>query len=508
MNSVERSLAQKSLGAFAWGVSGAIGRTLLQLVAQIVLARILGPAEFGLFALGVLAVMLSTYFADIGLAYGLIQKQDVGDEDVRFVWTWQWLLGLTMSSVLFFGADAIAAGFGKPEAAFVFRWLAAVVLLNALAALATCLLKKALDYRTLQLAQLTSYCVGYIAVGIPLALAGHGAAALIAAWITQSLVNFAMLYARVRHPLGLRPWIAGGARMLAYGAVVLATNLVNWVCSTVDKVVVGRLFPVGVVGLYTTAHNFVNAPAAAVYVSLQSVVFSACARLQNDVETLRAVFLGLLCALTLVAFPLFAVVSVGAEVVMEAVYGPRWVEAAPFLGVFALVIPFLVVWGIATPILWNAGRASLEFKLQIPLLAGWLAALFALSESPALVIAIATACFFAMRCVLMIVAVARVIGIRAGELLRAVRGGALLTVLVAGLTHMVLDAVHRVAVNPQVQLAMLLAGAGCGYLLLLGVFAPRLIDRRLNGYLAGFGGHMPGWAAPVVRLFLRSKAMP
>lgn len=295
--------------------------------------------------------------------------------------------------------------------------------------------------------------------------------------------------------------------MLVYGAVVLATNLVNWVCSTADKVVVGRLFPVGVVGLYTTAYNFVNAPAGAVYVSLQSVVFSACARLQNDTEALRAVFLGLLCAVTLVAFPLFAVIGVGAEVVMEAVYGARWLEASPFLGVFALVMPFLIVWGISTPILWNAGRASLEFKLQIPLLLGWLVVLLALTDASALAIAVATSSFFALRCMLMIVAVARVIGIGAGELLKAVRGGALLTVLVASIAHLALDRMHSFAANPQLKLALLLAVAGCGYLLLVGIFAPRLIDRRLGGFLAGLRDRWPAWAAPVLRILLRVKAV-
>ena len=43
--------------------------------------------------------------------------------------------------------------------------------------------------------------------------------------------------------------------------------------------------------------------------------------------------------------------------------------------------------------------SSLEFKLQVPILLGWLALLYALVDASAFAIAVATACFFAVRCV-------------------------------------------------------------------------------------------------------------
>ena len=103
---------------------------VLQLATQVVLARILGPVEFGLFALGVLVVGISTYFSDIGLAYALIQKKSVNANDIRFVWTWQCFLGLLVSGAIFFSAGLLAIFFAKPEAEFIFRWLSLVILIN------------------------------------------------------------------------------------------------------------------------------------------------------------------------------------------------------------------------------------------------------------------------------------------------------------------------------------------------------------------------------------------
>jgi hypothetical protein len=103
-----------------------------------------------------------------------------------------------------------------------------VILINALTSLSTNLLKKALDFKVLQIGQISSYLIGYGCVGIPLAAAGYGCASLVTAWVVQSIGNLAIVYARVRHPLAFRLWIPGGGDMLGYGVTVLATNLINW----------------------------------------------------------------------------------------------------------------------------------------------------------------------------------------------------------------------------------------------------------------------------------------
>ena len=319
-------LANRSAVAFMWGAGGSVIRIILQLVVQVALARLLGPQVYGVFALGVLVVGFASYFADFGLAYGLIQKLDASDDDIRFIWTWQCLLGAGVGATLLVLSGTLAQAFAKPEIQHVFAWLSVVCLLNALCAPSTNLLKKALDYRTIQFAQLSGYAIGYLGVGLPLALVGEGIHALVAAFVVQAAVVLAVQYAKVRHPVGLRFWVTGGTRMLGYGATVLATNLVNWLLSSADKLLVGRLFPAHVVGLYNTAFNFVNSPAAAAYGNLQSVSFAAGARLQDDPQALKSAFLRLLAAVMVVAFPLFAVLGVGAELAVTGIYGARWLD--------------------------------------------------------------------------------------------------------------------------------------------------------------------------------------
>ena len=483
-------------------------RIVLQLGVQVALARILGPQVYGLFALGVLVIGVSSYFADFGLAYGLIQKQDTNDDDIRFVWTWQCLLGLLVAAAVWLSAGALASVFNKPEVQPVFAWLSLVCLLNALTAPSTNLLKKALDYKALQIAQLGAYLAGYLCVGVPLAILGYGVQALVAAMLVNALANLAMQYAQARHALGIKFTKPGGAKMLRYGAIVLLTNLVNWLLTSLDKLMVGRLFPAQTVGAYTTAFNLVNSPASAAYGNLQSVVFSASARLQGDAAALKAVFLRLLAGVFVTAFPLFAVLGVGSELGIAAVYGARWAEAAPFLRVFAFAMPCLLVWGISTPVLWNTGRQTLEFRLQLPMLGIWCLVLLAVASEPGATVALAAGVLFAMRAAVMAICAARILRVGAVEAGRAIAGGLLLTALMVAGSFALLPLLARLPGNAQLHLCLLLAGAGATYLLALLALGPLLIDRALASTLRGAAARLPPPVARAVRAAAREGSCP
>ncbi|MDV6321015.1 oligosaccharide flippase family protein, partial [Chromohalobacter sp. HP20-39] len=88
---------------------------VLQIGSQVVLARLLGPAEYGIFAIGTLVITFSMFFGDVGLAYVLIQKPQIEPRDVRFVFTWQVILGSMVTSFVMLASVPIATFFGEPR---------------------------------------------------------------------------------------------------------------------------------------------------------------------------------------------------------------------------------------------------------------------------------------------------------------------------------------------------------------------------------------------------------
>jgi len=352
-----------------WSALTGGARFALQLIAQVLLARQLGPQAFGMFAIGMLAITLAGFVAGFGLSWSLMQRAKLDDEDIRFAWTWQLLAGLAALLLLQALAPAVAAAFKEPAAEPVIRWLSLSCLLQAAAAPATHLLTRALDFRALGLIQLLSYIAGYLLVGLPLAWAGLGVQALVAAWLVQSATALLASLAVQPHPMRPLFWYARASATLGTGQAVFLTNLVNWTLANLDRMLIGRLLGTGSLGLYNVAYNLAAVPNGVLLGALQPAFLAAGAQMQSQPGRLAQAYGQMLAALLVLALPGFITLALLAPDLMLLLYGARWQAAGPVLAWLLAFMPALAIWGIATPVLWNSGRPQHEWLLQLPLLA-------------------------------------------------------------------------------------------------------------------------------------------
>ena len=452
-----KSLGARSISAVFWGAGGAALRMLLQIGAQITLARLLGPDQYGVFAIGATVIGFSAFFSDVGLAYGLIQKAQLDELDVRFVVTWQIVLGLLVAGVVWLAAVPIAGFFGEPRSASVLRALSALCLLNALAAPALNLLKRKIDFKRINIFALVSYAVGYLLVGVPMALAGAAVWALVAAWLLQALVNLALLYNASRHALKPLFWYPQARGQSRYGATVFFTNLINWLINNVDRIVVGRVFGSHEIGLYATAYNLLYTPAAAALGVVQPVFFSASSRLQDAAGRIASGYRALLGGVMLVALPLFTLVAVATEAFIGMLYGPQWAGAAALCRPIALAMPFFLVWGFTTPLLWTGGKPGREFLVQLPLALAWCGACLLAARYSVEAVAWSVLALAALRCLLIMVAAARVVHMPWVGLWAALRGGLLISVAIGGVLAVALPRLAGFAPALQFGLLAMLA---------------------------------------------------
>ena len=361
-------LGQSGVSAFKWSALSTGFRFLLQLVAQVILARSLGPEAYGVFAIGIVVLTFAGFVSGFGFSWSLLQRAKVTDEDIRFAWTWQLMVGLVAMVSLYFMAPWLAGYFREPRAQSVIEWLSLACLLNAAASPATYLLQRDLNFRTVGLIQVGSYAAGYVAVGVPMALLGWGTASLVAAWLVQCGVVFIASYAAKPHRVAPLFWYADAGAALNTGKAVFFTNVVNWVLNNLDRILIARLLNAHALGLYNVAYNLATQPNALLLGALQPAFLAAGARLQNELQRLGRAYQQMLAALLVLTVPAFVFLALISNDIVLILYGQQWAEAGCVLAILFLAMPAYVIWGISTPVLWNAGRKHYEFALQIPVI--------------------------------------------------------------------------------------------------------------------------------------------
>jgi lipopolysaccharide exporter len=495
-------LGGRSITAVLWGAGATVIRIGVQVVSQIVLARILGPDQYGLFAAALVVVFFSGFFSDVGLSYGLIQRKVVDERDIRFVFTWQVILGISVSALLFLAAPLFVAFFDDPRLEPILRWLSLTCVINALGATSSALLKRDLDFKTLNLGTLVSYFVGFFVVGIPLAMVGAEVGALVAAFLTQAALSQAISYWRKPHSVRPLLWYPAANDAIRFGGTVLVTNLLNWVMSSIDRVVIGRVFSMTGVGLYSTVYNLINMPAMTAIGLVQSVLYSASSRVQDDRERLQSGFLTMFAAMAVFGGAVFCSVAAIAPTFVLAIYGNKWSDAAPLVVPLSLAMPLFLMMGMAIPAMWASGNAKLEFRLQLPIAAAWAVTVVALARLGSIeMIAWGVTAMFGVRAVVIVGATLRCIHLPASAVLGPLASGMLVSGFVALCVTMADLAARAMVDMPALWLVADAAAGAIALAAALRLFRGQLNDRLL-GLLARLSDRLPQrFAGPVGRWF-------
>lgn len=462
-NSTTQNLTQSSVTALKWNYLGVMTRTMSGLVIGVVLARILGPEPFGQVAVATLVISLANLIADFGFGSALVQREALDDTEVRFVFTVQLSLGLLLCGIIVVAAGPISAAFNSPDTKQVVRALAPMFVLQAAGQTAASLLKRTLEFRKIQTAQISSYLSAYLLLGIPLALLGFGVWSLVIAQLFQTLAYSLWVYWKVRHPT--MPILRGGSRsLLGFGTKVIGTNLSNWVTSNIDNVIVGRVFGVSDLGLYNRAFLLTVTPMNGVVATLQGVLFPSYSRAQDRPDTLRRTYLASLSIVSMLVFPLFGSMALVPHTIVVGLYGEKWASSVPLLSPLAIAMTFHAVMALAGPLLWGIGKVELELRAQFVVAAVIVPALLAAALISLPAVAWAVCMVYAVRFALVTQATVKVLDIRWSDIVRSLSGAGLIAALTAASVKLCDVITGRLGVT---DLGRLAADGGVGFFSLL-----------------------------------------
>lgn len=490
------ALSDRVLAAAKWNYLGVAARVLSQFIAQIALARLLGPVPFGMFGVCILAVGVAGIISEMGLGAALVQKRTLTEADIRVAFTRVVAASAGLALLLALVAPLLVRFFDDPALTWPLRAIAFSVVIQSFSVVPLNLLKRRLEMRTIQIAQVASYITGFVLVGIGLALAGAGVWSLIGALAAQYLMEAALLYRAAPHTL--RPLLVAEDRALQhFGGRVLLTNLSNWVSENLDNLLVGKLLGVQALGFYSVSYNLMRTPTNHMVVTLQQVLFSASARVQDDAAALGRAYLLALNLVLLVSLPTFIAAGVLSETVVTALYGQKWLAAIPLLLPLALAMPVHAAMAIAGPILWGCGMVGKELKVQFWVALLLIGAIFVSARFSLEVLAWSVFGVYLVRAVWITAVLIRALGVPAHAALAPLRGTLPFSLVLAGTLFAVDHGLQMLGILAQLRLVVALTlGAalalGGGLLCVRFLVGPDLA-RVLLRYTNQETGPLPRW---------------
>jgi O-antigen/teichoic acid export membrane protein len=402
--------------ALKWNYMGNLTRGAAQFAIGVILARILGPEPFGIVALAWMVLGLGRLFADLGFGAAVVQRKTLSEQELRFIFTCQLGFAVFLTGAGLLCADAIAAYFHRPEAAPVLRALFLLFVIDCPGQASAALLRRSLNFKTVQQISVATYLLGYLVVGIPCAFLGLGAWSLVAAQLTQSLLNSCLLLRAA--PIPLMPSLRCDTPDIArFGLKVTAANLSSWSISNLDSAFIGRAFGVVDLGLYGRALNLLNTPMSIIATGFQGVLFAACSRNQEDGARLRRIYLETSAVVALVCMPIFVTAAVIPGTIIVGIYGAKWQAAVPLVTPLALAVLVNALLAISGPILMAANQVGVELRNQLVTVLIFIPLLLVAIQASMIAAAWAVFGTYMLRWTLLSIATLRITGARAADYL-------------------------------------------------------------------------------------------
>lgn len=355
---------EKTVSGMIWTGIGKFGTMGLSFVANLVLARLLVPEDFGCIAMLQVFIAISTIFVTAGFGTALVQKKDPKHIDYTSVFYWNLAASVVFFWILYFCAPPIARFYKIPELVAVLRVQSISLIIQAFSTVQSSQLQKQLRFKELSTRNIVATAVG-TAVAIVMALLGCKVWSLVASQLVTSFVGVLLLWKMSDWRPTLEFSFQSLKDLFAFGGLMALSSLVETVYTNLQSLIIGRLYSSGDLGYYNQAKKLEAVPTDSLSQIVNQVSFPVFAALQDDKERLLNGVRKNIKAITYLNFPLMALMIVIAHPLITFLYGARWETSVPFFQILCISSMVYTLNTLNTNVIKSLGKSKIYFFVQL-----------------------------------------------------------------------------------------------------------------------------------------------
>lgn len=350
--SVRRSLAR---GALTVG-AGQVAAKVVAMGATIVIARALGPEQWGIAATFVVVLTVLEAISTLATDRQVVQARDGAAP--TFLATAQAVMavrGVVLAALTFGLSWVAAAAFGRPEVLWAYQMIALVPLLRGFMHLGQHVRQREMRFGPTAALEVGIQVVGLV-VGLPLALwLGSYEAAL---WYLLAQTAAGTVISHIVGGGGYRmAWDREAAgRIMRFGWPLMINGVVMYLVLQGDQTIVGVGYDMATLGAYAAAFTLASTPAMMVVRLASTTVFPLLSRAQAEPAMFARRVAGTAEGLGLVGGTLGIGLIVLGPLGVRILYGGAYVGAEAVVGLLG------AVWAVrvlrATPALAAMARGD------------------------------------------------------------------------------------------------------------------------------------------------------
>lgn len=348
--------------ALAWSFAERYASVAISLVSSMIVARLLTPAEVGVFSMCAAVMVVATMVREFGVNEYIVQEREMTVEKLRSAYAVAFCMSWSLGALLLLARQPIAAYYGEPRIAQLIAVLSLNFFILPLASPAYGMMNRAVELRRVFVLQ-TASTLANAATAVLLAWRGFGAASLawasVAAIAVQTLLVIAMRPAEAL----MRPDFRHARPIFRYGAYQMSARLTETLTMNAHEFIIARRFGFTSVGLFSRAKGLVDLLHANLISAIARVSTPVMAQIHRQDTSLLATYARGTAILAAIAWPLYGLLAIAAPEVIYIMLGSQWQAAAPIAVVLAIGMTPAALYALGPGLLAATGKVELKLRV-------------------------------------------------------------------------------------------------------------------------------------------------
>lgn len=356
--------ANKISKAFAWKLLERFGVFGAQFIIQIVLARILDPAHYGVLAIITIFTSLANVFVQNGFNTALVQNKDVTEEDYSSVLNVTLMIASALYLCIYFCAPIIGVFYKMPEVVAPIRVLALMLFPGALNSIQIAKVSRELRFRKVFFSNIIAILVSGC-VGVLVAYNGGGIWALIIQNMLNSAIACGIMIFTVPVKFSLYCNWKRVKVLFSFGWKLLVASFVDTLYQDLRSLVIGKIYTSDVLGYYNRGKQFPQYIIMSINGAVQSVMLPVMSAEQDSKEQVKKMMRNSISLSAYLVFPMMAGLAGIAKPLIELILTEKWLPCVPYLQICCFSYALYPMKSCNLQAINAVGRSDIYLKLEV-----------------------------------------------------------------------------------------------------------------------------------------------
>ena len=357
------SLTHKTFSGLKWTFLDTFFLKGSMFFFTIMLARIIGPAEFGLIGILTVFISIGNALVEGGLSISLIRTLNSDNEDYSTVFFTNLAVSGLIYFTFFFSAPYISLFFNQPHLTNLIRVFCLSFILSAFSSVQIAILIKKLNFKKLTIFNLPGTIIALI-FSLYLVFNGFGAWSVIAMYLTSQFINIVLMWIYSEW----KPTFLFSNEKFRlhffYGYKLMLATVLDTLFKNIYNIIIGKFYSIQSLGYFDRAQSLNEYPITVIVGIINKVSYPILSEMQNDKVKIAESYKKLMKITFFITTPLIFSAIIIAEPLFLLVLGEEWIIASKFFQILCFASVFYPIHAFNIIVLKVYGRTDLYLKIQ------------------------------------------------------------------------------------------------------------------------------------------------